>query len=65
MHIILRVCFAVSIVALAVLVFFRMSFSSSNSCSALSLLSKCFCSTTDRPIPVVLFSMRLAGGGSH
>ena len=50
---------AVSIVALAVLVFFRMSFSSSNSCSALSLLSMCFCST-NRPILVVLFSMGLA-----
>ena len=50
---------AASIVALAVLVFFRMSFSSSNSCSALSLLSMCFCST-NRPILVVLFSMRLA-----
>ena len=38
---------AVSIVALAVLVFFRMSLSSSNSCSVLSLLSMCFCSTID------------------
>ena len=46
---------AASTVALAVLVFFRMSFSSSNSCSALSLLSMCFCST-NRPILVVLFS---------
>ena len=50
---------AVSIVTLTVLGFFRMSFSSSNSCSALSLLSMCFCST-NRPILVVLFSMRLA-----
>ena len=55
---ILCVCFS-SVNCCTSCVGFRMSFSGSNSCSALSLLSMCFFST-NRPILVVLFSMRLA-----